>query len=81
MKLPFGRLMELVDLLPEADWNLPLGELAERWDEPVSRVADAIDACKVVRGETPYIPVAVHVLGAARIPTGRPRRVLWWRQP
>lgn len=55
MKIPFQRLMELLDALPEEDWQLPMGVLAERWGEPVSRIADAIDALRVLHGEQTYI--------------------------
>jgi hypothetical protein len=55
--MPFGKLVDLVEALPEADWALPMGELAERWGEPVNRVADAIDALKIKRGKPSYISV------------------------
>jgi hypothetical protein len=54
--MPFGKLMELVDALgPDAE--VTLGELAERWGEPVQRIGDAIDAVKVLHGELSYIEV------------------------
>jgi hypothetical protein len=56
--MPFERLMEEVASLPEADWDFPMGKLAQRWGEPVQRVADAIDAVKVLRGERTYITLA-----------------------
>ena len=53
--MPFERLMEEVAALSEEDWNKPMGELARRWGGPVERVADAIDALRVLRGERTYI--------------------------
>lgn len=35
--------------------DVTLGELSERWNEPVTRIMDAMDANKVVRGERGYI--------------------------
>lgn len=55
MKMPFERLMERVAALSPAEWELPLGTLAARWGEPASRIGDAIDALKVLRGERTYI--------------------------
>lgn len=49
--------MDLLEALPKEDWNLPMGELAERWGEPTARIADAIDALKIKRGEPSYISV------------------------
>ena len=56
--MPFGRLMELVAELGDTEPDVTLGELAGRWGEPTSRIADAIDANKVVRGEISYLPIA-----------------------
>lgn len=53
MKRPFAKLMEMVNDV--TDKSVTLGELSEEWDEPVDRIADAIDANKVVRGERGYI--------------------------
>lgn len=58
MQMPFGRLMELVAQLPDDDPST-LGQLAERWGEPVRRIADAIDAVKVANGEPSYIGATV----------------------
>lgn len=55
MRMPFERLMELVAALPGADQQLPMGALAERWGEPVERIADAMDALRVAAGERTYI--------------------------
>lgn len=55
--MPFERLMESIDGLPEADWDKPMGELADRWGEPAGRIADAITAVRVLRGERTYISV------------------------
>lgn len=57
MKMPFEKLMDLVRALPSEDWELSLGDLAERWGEPVGRIADAIDAVQIARGEPTYMPV------------------------
>lgn len=57
MRMPFERLMELVRALPSEDWELSLGALAERWGEPAGRVADAITAVRVARGEPTYMPI------------------------
>jgi len=57
VRMPFGKLVELVSSLPEEDWNLPMGKLAERWGEPSARIGDAIDAMKMLRGELTYLPV------------------------
>lgn len=59
MRTPFGKLMELVSSLTDEDKALTLGELGRRWDEEPRRIADAIDAMKVVRGELSYISVDV----------------------
>lgn len=57
MGMPFERLVELVAALSDDDASLPMGQLAERWGEPVRRVADAVDAVRVLNGERTYIPV------------------------
>lgn len=61
MRMPFERLMEEVAALPEGDWNKPIGDLAERWGEPAGRIADAIDALKVLRGQRTYISLGESV--------------------
>jgi hypothetical protein len=58
VRMPFERLMQEVATLSEEDWDKPMGELAKRWGEPVGRIADAIDAVKVLRGERTYILIA-----------------------
>ena len=55
MRMPFEALMEHVAALSEEDWALPMGKLAERWGEPASRIADAIDAVRVMSGERTYV--------------------------
>jgi hypothetical protein len=55
--MPFERLMELVSNLSDEDAELPMGKLAERWGETASRIGDAIDAVRVMRGERTYITV------------------------
>ena len=59
MKMPFERLMELAAALSDEDADLPMGKLAERWGEPVQRIADAIDAVRVMNGERTYISLDV----------------------
>jgi hypothetical protein len=54
--MPFERLMQQVAALPEQDRDLTMGVLSQRWGEPASRIGDAIDALKVLRGEPSYIP-------------------------
>jgi hypothetical protein len=56
VRMPFEKLMEHVASLAEEDWGKSMGELAKRWGEPVERMADAIDAVRVTRGERTYIP-------------------------
>lgn len=56
MRMPFGRLMELVAEVDDPE--VTLGELARRWGQPVERVMDAIDAVKVCGGEPSYIGFA-----------------------
>jgi hypothetical protein len=57
MRMPFEQLMELVAALPEEDWQRPLGVLAGRWGEPAWRIADAVDAVRVMNGERTYLTV------------------------
>lgn len=54
MRRPFAKLMEMCREVGD-DSDVTLGELARRWDEEVRRIADAIDANKVVDGERGYI--------------------------
>lgn len=46
--MPFEKLMEYVAALPPAGSPLTLGELSARWGEPPERIADAVEALKVV---------------------------------
>lgn len=55
MRMPFERLMEYVAGLNEADWELSLGELGQRVGEPPERLADAVTAVRVMKGERTYI--------------------------
>lgn len=55
MRMPFGKLMELVCNLNEEDQQLPMRILAERWNESANRIADAADALKICRGEPAYV--------------------------
>jgi hypothetical protein len=48
--MPFAKLMGLVNGLSPEEGQLAAGDLAVRWREPVRRVADAIDAVKVLHG-------------------------------
>lgn len=57
VRMPFEKLMELVAAVEPAERALPLGVFAERWGEPSERIADAIDAVRVLRGEHTYITV------------------------
>lgn len=57
MRRPFEKLVELVDEQFESDRSVTLGELAYRWQEPVPRIGDAIDASKMLRGKRTYIDV------------------------
>ena len=57
MRMPFEKLMEHVASLSEQDMELPMGELAKRWGEPTARIADAMTAIRVMRGERTYIPL------------------------
>jgi hypothetical protein len=57
MRMPFERLMELVAAVGPDEARLPLGAFAERWGEPSERIADAIDAVRVLNGERTYITV------------------------
>lgn len=59
MRTPFEKLVEMVEDLSDADKGLPMGKLAERWGEPTERIADAITASRMMRGERTYIPLAV----------------------
>ena len=55
MRMPFEMLMEHVASLTDEEKALTMGELSKRWGEPVERIADAIDAMRVARGERTYI--------------------------
>jgi len=66
MRMPFEKLMEHVAALDAEDWQLPMGELAARWGEPVPRIMDAVTAMRVLRGERTYISVAQ--LGSRDVP-------------
>jgi hypothetical protein len=75
VKMPFERLMELVSSLSDEDAKLPMGVLAERRGEPVSRIGDAIDAVRVLNGEHTYISLGPDLLMRVqvdgRMPPGR----------
>lgn len=55
MRVPFERLVEMVDALDRDDTTLTLGELSKRWGESTERIMDAIDASKMLRGQRTYI--------------------------
>jgi hypothetical protein len=57
MQMPFEKLMELVEDLDPADAQQPMGVFAARWGEPAQRIADAVTAVRVLRGERTYIPM------------------------
>ena len=75
MKMPFEVLMEHVVALTDEDKELPMGKLSERWGEPASRIADAIDAVRVMRGERTYITMGPDLILPVtvddRVPPGR----------
>lgn len=52
--MPFEELMKLVAQEPDDD-SVTFGELSRRWDEPVGRIMDAIDALRVMAGEQTYV--------------------------
>ena len=72
MRMPFEKLMEHVAALGDEDAALPMGKLAERWGEPVQRIADAIDAVRVMNGERTYISIAIPE------PEPEPCLGFWW---
>ena len=57
MKIPFEKLVEMVMLLPAEDWELSLGALSDRWDEPSGRIADAVTTVRMLRGEPTCLPL------------------------
>jgi hypothetical protein len=58
MRIPFEMLMEYASILRDTGAEeKSMGELAAAVGEPVDRLADAIDAVRVLRGERTYIPV------------------------
>ena len=58
MRRPFERLIELVEAVHDTEPpSITMGELSRRWDEPVERIMDAIDAVKVKNGEPTYITI------------------------
>lgn len=58
MRRPFGKLMDLVEVdLLLAPEGTTIGDLAARYDEPMDRVMDALDAVKERRGEKSYLSV------------------------
>lgn len=50
MPMPFEKLLELVAALDDEELDLPMGELARRWDETTRRVAYALDALRKLGG-------------------------------
>jgi hypothetical protein len=55
MRMPFERLMEYAAGVPPEDRELPMGRLAARVGESADRLADALTAVRVMRGERTYI--------------------------
>jgi hypothetical protein len=57
MRKPFGRLVEEVQALSDAEMEMSMGAIAERLGVTVERLADAMDAVKMLNGEPAYIPL------------------------
>jgi hypothetical protein len=57
MRKPFGRLVEEVQALSDAEMEMSMGAIAERLGVTVERLADAMDAVKMLNGEPTYIPL------------------------
>jgi SpoU rRNA methylase family enzyme len=55
MRKPFEKLVEEVQALSGAEAELSMGTIAERLGVTVERLADAMDAVKMLRGEPTYI--------------------------
>jgi hypothetical protein len=55
MRKPFGRLVEEVAALSDAEMDLSMGVLAERLGVTVERLSDAMDTVKMLGGELTYI--------------------------
>lgn len=55
MRVPFPRLVEQVAALSAEDQDLPMGKLAERFGVTTERLADAVDALKMLSGQHPPI--------------------------
>jgi hypothetical protein len=55
MRKPFGRLVEEVAALSDAEMDLSMGVIAERLGVTVERLSDAMDAVKMLHGEPTYI--------------------------
>ena len=55
MRMPFERLMEYAAGIPEEERELSMGALAGRVGEDPARLADALTAVRVMRGERTYI--------------------------
>ncbi len=57
MRMPFEKLMEYVQSLSPQDKDKPMGELAQAVGEDAARLADAVNAVRVLKGERTYISV------------------------
>jgi hypothetical protein len=57
MRKPFGRLVEEVAALSDAEMDLSMGVIAERLGVTVERLSDAMDAVKMFYGEPTYMSV------------------------
>jgi hypothetical protein len=63
VRMPFERLMEYAAAVPEEDRGFPMGVLAARVGESAERLADALTAVRVMRGERTYVsPVAIRAV-------------------
>lgn len=61
--MPFERLMEYAAAMPEEGRGLPMGALADRVGESAERLADALTAVRVMRGERTYVsPVDIRAV-------------------
>lgn len=73
VKMPFERLMELMAQELNTNRTLTLGDAALKYNESMERVADAIDALKVVNGVRSYIRIVDLEGGSDAQPEGTDR--------
>lgn len=60
MRIPFEKLVHLIEDVGDEDPTVTIGGLARRFDVSTERVMDAIDASKMLRGEITYISLDPH---------------------